>query len=76
MLRSKLIQKNIQCKFMIVLSLLEISQTTVYSTQVIVRSCDIYMLRSKLFQKNIQCTSIVVLRSKLPLHLCVIPAKR
>ena len=61
MLRSELFETNVQCTYMAILCLLEITQISVYSTQVVVRSCDIYMVRSEVFHINVQCTCIVVL---------------
>ena len=53
MLRSMLVQTNVQCTCIVVLCLLEISKTSMYSSQVIVKCCNIYMVRSVLFLKNI-----------------------
>ena len=61
MLRSELFQTNDQCTCMAVLCLVEITLISVYSTQVIIRTCHIYMLRSELFHINVQCMCIVVL---------------
>ena len=52
MLRSKLFQTNDQCRCMAVLCFLQITQISVYSTQAIVRSCNIYMVKSELLHIN------------------------
>ena len=46
---------------MVVLRSVEITEITVYSTQVILRNCDMSLLRSKLFKTNVQCKCMVVL---------------
>ena len=53
MVWSELFETNVQCTCMVVLCFLEITQITVYSTQVIVRSCDIYVVRPELIQTNV-----------------------